>query len=91
MYSVEYEINPRCKLTEFVILDFFELFYSEKPILKVNILMIGIIHLTLHTEMTPLRKVCQNKPLVLISYYTVWEPFSLQHLSVFNSLFNILC
>ena len=33
----------RCKLTEFVILDFSESFYSEKPILKVNNLMTGII------------------------------------------------
>ena len=31
---------------EFVILDFSEIFYSEKPILKVDILMTGIIHPT---------------------------------------------
>ena len=34
------------KLTEFVILDFAENFYSEKPILKVKILMTGVIHPT---------------------------------------------
>ena len=33
----------RCKLTKFVILDFSEIFYSKKPILKANILMTGII------------------------------------------------
>ena len=42
--TVEKEINQRCKLTEFVILDFSEIFYSEKPIMKVNILMTGTIH-----------------------------------------------
>ena len=42
-YTVEKEINPRCKFTKFVILDFSQIFYSEKPILKVNILMTGMI------------------------------------------------
>ena len=32
-----------CKLTEFVILFFSEIFYSEKPILKVSIIMTGMI------------------------------------------------
>ena len=32
-----------CKLAEFVILDFSEIFNSEKPIMKANILMTGII------------------------------------------------
>ena len=44
MINVEMEINPRCKSTEFVILEFSEIFYYEKPIQKVNILMTGIIH-----------------------------------------------
>ena len=35
MITVDLEINPRCKSTEFVILDFSEIFYYEKPILKV--------------------------------------------------------
>ena len=36
--TVEKEINLRCKLTEFVILgDFFEISFSENPILMVNI------------------------------------------------------
>ena len=41
--TVEKEISPRCKLTKFVILDFSEIFHSEMPILKVNILIKGII------------------------------------------------
>ena len=36
-------MNLRCKLSKFVILDFYEIFYSEKPISKVNILMTGIV------------------------------------------------
>ena len=44
--SVELGINLRYKLTVFVILDFSEIFYSEKTILKVNILMTGIIQPT---------------------------------------------
>ena len=39
-------VNPRCKFTKFVILEFWEIFYSEKSILKVDIRMAGIIHLT---------------------------------------------
>ena len=46
MNTLEKEINTMCKLTEFVILDFHEIFSSEKTILKVYILMIGIIHPT---------------------------------------------
>ena len=29
--TAEKEINSMCKLTKFVILDYFEIFYSEKP------------------------------------------------------------
>ena len=43
IHTVEYEITPRCKLTKFVIMDFSEISYSKKTILKVNILMTGII------------------------------------------------
>ena len=40
LHTVEKEINLRCILTKFVILNFFEIFYSEKPILT------GIIYPT---------------------------------------------
>ena len=42
-FTVEKEINQSCQLTKFIILDFSKLFYNEKPILKVNILMTGCI------------------------------------------------
>ena len=44
--TIKYEISQGCELTKFVILDFSKMFYFEKPILKVDILMTGIIHLT---------------------------------------------
>ena len=61
-----------CKLTEFMILVFSELFYSENSILNVNILLLRDNTSDFHyTELTPLGKVWQNKPLELISYSTV--------------------
>ena len=45
-HIVEKKINLMCKLTQFVILDFFEIFYSEKLILKVSILMTVIVYPT---------------------------------------------
>ena len=41
--TVVKEIYPRCKLIELVILDFSEIFFSQKLILKVDILMTGVI------------------------------------------------
>ena len=50
------------------------IFYSEKPILKVIILITGIIRPTfIMLKLTSLGKVPQNKPLGLISYSTVWH------------------
>ena len=75
IHNVEKEINPRCKYTEFVILDFSEISYSKEPILShnsnntVNVRHnISDFH---YTELTPLGKVPQNKSLGLISYSTV--------------------
>ena len=64
------------KLTKFMILDFYDIFYSENPILKVkvDILITGIRTYDInYTEMTPLGKVWQNKPLGLISYSRVYK------------------
>ena len=46
LHTVEWEINLRCILTKFVILNFSDIFYSEKQILKVTFLMTGIIYPT---------------------------------------------
>ena len=66
-----------------MILDFSKIFYSVKRILKIGMLMTGIIlemygTIFHYTELTPLRKVRQNKPFGLISYSTVLTRFFLE-------------
>ena len=70
--TVEYVINLRCKLTKFLTLDFSEIFYFRKANTEGQYSNDRNNSSNFQfTEVTPLEKVWQNKPLRLISYSTV--------------------
>ena len=71
-FTVEKEINQSCQSTKFVILNFFRIYlYSNDRNNTVNALY-NISNFN-YTELTPLGKVRQNKPLGLVSYSTVFQ------------------